>query len=98
MFTRICTFLAFLLPFSACAITIPGDASRGAQVFRSQKCIVCHSINGDGGKLAPDLARKPIADYSPSIMAEAIWNHGPRMWSAMEKAGVTVPRITTGEA
>jgi len=30
-----------------------GDAKRGADVFAAQKCSVCHSIAGKGGKSSP---------------------------------------------
>lgn len=46
----------------------PGDASRGEKVFYSNEagCYACHSIQGKGGKLGPDLSqvgrfRTPLA-------------------------------------
>jgi mono/diheme cytochrome c family protein len=80
------------------AQNIPGDASAGAEVFKSQKCISCHSINGEGGKSAPDLAKRPLGSYSPSLLAAAIWNHAPQMWSAMEAAGIAKPQLTPAES
>ena len=30
---------------------IPGDSTRGAQLFESEQCIKCHAVNGRGGKI-----------------------------------------------
>ena len=36
---------------------VPGDARRGEELFKSEQCIQCHSVNGKGGTTAPDLAK-----------------------------------------
>lgn len=72
---------------------VPGDAQRGAQLFETQQCIQCHSINGRGGKLAPDLGRRIDRDYTPAVMASLMWNHAPDMWAAMEKQGIARPQL-----
>ena len=35
-----------------------GDAKHGAEIFRRQElgCIACHIVNGEGGKIGPDLS------------------------------------------
>jgi len=42
--------------------TTPGEPSsavqRGKRLFRSQGCKNCHSVNGSGGKLGPDLSHE----------------------------------------
>src|ERR1039458_10702627 len=63
------------------ASNIPGDARRGEQLFTSEQCIQCHSLNGKGGTLAPDLSRRVDRDYTPSVMASLMWNHAPDMRS-----------------
>lgn len=84
--------------FFACAAlagnVIPGDARRGEQIFQSQQCIQCHSVNGQGGHLAPDLARKVDRDFTPSVMASLMWNHAPDMWAAMRKQGIVKGQLT----
>jgi mono/diheme cytochrome c family protein len=80
------------------SIPIPGDASRGAQIFKDQKCIVCHSVNGVGGKSAPDLGRRTGRDYTPSTMVSLMWNHAPAMWSAMAQQGISKPQLTEEQA
>jgi len=32
------------------------DAERGGEIFRRSRCVTCHSLNGRGGTLAPELA------------------------------------------
>ncbi|HUI81444.1 MAG TPA: c-type cytochrome [Bryobacteraceae bacterium] len=65
-----------------------GDARRGEQLFQTEQCIQCHSINGRGGALAPDLGKRIDRDFTPTVMASLIWNHAPQMWSAMRRQGI----------
>jgi cytochrome c oxidase cbb3-type subunit III len=37
------------------ATPIPGDAQRGASLYETNGCAVCHVINGRGGVLGPEL-------------------------------------------
>ena len=37
---------------------LPGGADRGKDVFGTQGRVVCHSIDGEGGKTAPDLGAR----------------------------------------
>jgi len=34
----------------------PGDAARGAKLFRDQECLGCHLVRGEGGAQGPDLS------------------------------------------
>jgi mono/diheme cytochrome c family protein len=75
-----------------------GDATRGAGLFRNQKCVTCHSINGEGGKGGPDLGRSVSREYTPALLASVMWNHAPAMWSAMEKASIAAPKLDSQQA
>ena len=56
------------LPVSAASDTAPW---RGYALFRSE-CISCHSINGEGGKVGPDLnVPRSIVEYRPVDQIEA---------------------------
>jgi cytochrome c551/c552 len=93
----------WLLLLAGAVITVPvfsavGDADRGKQVFESLKCATCHSVAGVGGKSAPDLALRQSRGNSPADLSAAMWNHAPQMWSAMEKAGIAKPSLTTEQA
>jgi len=73
------------------------DPLAGSRVFGAKGCVKCHSINGVGGKVGPDLARslKPRSFYD---VATAMWNHLPRMADRMKQLGITRPQLTAQEA
>ncbi len=73
------------------------DPLAGSQVFGSKGCVKCHSVNGVGGKLAPDLART-MRPRSFVDLATAMWNHLPRMSDRMKQLGITRPRLDSKEA
>jgi cytochrome c2 len=75
-----------------------GDAERGKAWFQDLKCTICHSVNGVGGKKAPDLGRGRDRSFDPYRLAGLIWNHAPRMWSAMAGAGVARPVLDDQQA
>ena len=82
-------FLGMLAGGVALAATIvPGDARRGQQLFETEQCVRCHSFNGKGGAVAPDLARRIDRNFTPALMASVMWNHAPAMWDGMRKAGI----------
>jgi mono/diheme cytochrome c family protein len=73
------------------------DPLAGARIFGAKGCVKCHSINGVGGKVGPDLARalKPRSFYD---VATEMWNHLPRMAGRMKQLGITRPQLTAQEA
>ena len=87
-----CIFVAGMIAASS----IAAYPHRGASIFESQGCIQCHSVNGRGGKTAPDLGRRIGRGYTPATLAAAIWNHAPRMWQGMEQAGSSKRPLESG--
>jgi mono/diheme cytochrome c family protein len=73
------------------------DPLAGSRVFGAKGCVKCHSINGVGGKIGPDLARvlKPRSFYD---VATEMWNHLSLMADRMKKLGITRPQLTAQEA
>jgi len=69
-----------------------GDAGRGKEVFTAQ-CVACHTINGQGGKIGPDLTGIGARDRAevltdildPNRSVEANY----RMWTVTTKGGDT---------
>ncbi len=84
--------------FSASRPLLPGDAVRGAAVFQTRGCVRCHSINGQGGKVGPDLGSGTGRGLSPFVLAGLLWNHAPAMWAAMEKSGIPRPELSEQDA
>ena len=70
-----------------------GDAERGKALFQDLKCTVCHSMNGVGGKKAPDLGRGQDRGFDPYQLAGLLWSHAPRMWAAMTSEHVAMPAL-----
>ena len=89
----------FLAVWSAqAADTVVGDARRGEQLFLTEHCVQCHSVNGRGGRAAPDLGTHIGRDFTPTIMATLMWNHAPEMWEAMKGQGVAPPALSSEAA
>lgn len=80
--------LIFLLSLTTQAAMITADSGRGAQLFDSLHCVQCHSVNGQGGKSAPDLGLLIDRDFTPASLAATMWNHAPTMWAAMRQQDV----------
>ena len=51
---------------------IPGDSGRGAQLFTTERCIECHSIDGKGGNKAPDLGQRIDRNFTPALLASTM--------------------------
>jgi mono/diheme cytochrome c family protein len=84
------TFLIFLVAtISLHAATVAADSTRGAQLFETLSCIQCHSINGKGGTVAPDLGRRIDRDFTPASLAATMWNHAPAMWASMRARNIS---------
>jgi mono/diheme cytochrome c family protein len=90
--------VAVLVWTASAADTIAGEAKRGEQLFRTQQCVRCHSVNGRGGSFAPDLARKIDRNYTPTVMASLMWNHAPEMWAAMKRENLSPPALSNEQA
>ena len=80
------------------ATVIPGDAGHGQELFASEGCNQCHSVNGKGGRAAPDLAKVVDRNFTPAMLASLMWNHAPAMWSAMKSRGIVKSQLPASSA
>ncbi|MBI4463936.1 MAG: c-type cytochrome [Acidobacteria bacterium] len=76
---------------------LPASPARGKSLFLEKGCQSCHSVDGEGGQVGPDLG--PRHEVPPSIVqfAGLMWNHSPQMFAQMEKTGVSRPQFSERE-
>jgi mono/diheme cytochrome c family protein len=72
------------------AATVAADSTRGERLFETLFCIECHSVNGMGGHIAPDLGRRIDRHFTSASLASTMWNHAPAMWAAMRDREIRV--------
>ena len=95
-----CLALIATLGVSVClraASTLP-DARRGSEFFRTQLCVNCHAVQGEGGTQAPDLGRRFDRNYTPAGIASRMWDHAPVMWRAMNEQKIPLPKVSAEQA
>ena len=74
----------------------PGRPAAGKRVFADKRCVVCHSVGGEGGSVGPRLDQMKMFG-SPIALAASMWNHGPRMTEAMEARKIARPEFKGSE-
>jgi mono/diheme cytochrome c family protein len=80
------------------AIPLAMDSTRGQEVFTTHGCVQCHALNGQGGRIAPDLGRVVDRGFTPAMLAGTMWNHAPAMWSAMQARAVERQALSAQDA
>ena len=76
---------------------VVGDPERGATLFfGDKKCSICHSINGQGGRIAPDLSATRPALPAMGWLASVLWNHAPGMFRRIRQ-GTSYPQLNAQE-
>lgn len=80
------------------ALYIIGEPSRGAALFFGDKqCGICHSINGRGGRVAPDLSGTHPGTPAMGWLVTVLWNHGPGMWRQIRRTNGPLPQLDAQE-
>jgi mono/diheme cytochrome c family protein len=75
---------------------LPGRAAEGRTLFAEKRCLECHSVGGQGGKVGPDLAERSV-HMSLTQFATAMWNKAPAMTAAMKSRAVALPQLSAAE-
>jgi cytochrome c2 len=76
---------------------LPANPEKGARLFTVKGCVTCHSINGRGGKLGPDLGPRHARPPSMIQFAGLMWNHAPQMWEKIKARGLARPKFQEQE-
>jgi cytochrome c2 len=80
------------------ALYIVGNPEKGAELFYgSKQCGICHSINGAGGRIAPELSGTKPARPAMGWMISVLWNHGPGMWRRIRQSSKAYPELNPQE-
>jgi mono/diheme cytochrome c family protein len=95
---RIVRIIVPLLTLTAAAFGVGADASRGAEVVHRENCLLCHSLRGEGGSVAPDLGRRIGQNYTPAALTSLMWNHAPAMWAEMAAQKIPRPQLNEADA
>ena len=74
----------------------PGNEYRGRKLLQDKGCIKCHKFGGKGGDIGPDISS--MQDYmSPLMLAESMWNHGPKLNEKIEELNLEWPEFQGDE-
>ena len=75
-----------------------GNPVRGAELFYGEKqCGICHSLNGSGGRIAPDLTGSRPTPPAMGWLVSVLWNHGPSMWRQIRHSKQPYPKLDPQE-
>ncbi|MBI4463784.1 MAG: cytochrome c [Acidobacteria bacterium] len=66
----------------------PPSADQGAALFQTKQCVRCHSVEGRGGTIGPNLSRVVLPKRYGEIAA-LMWDHAPQM--NRQAAAVSIP-------
>jgi cytochrome c2 len=70
---------------------LSGDPKEGHKLFEQKRCIMCHTVRGEGGAVGPDLSVSSKLRLSLTQIAGVMWNHAPAMKYVMEERGIPRP-------
>jgi mono/diheme cytochrome c family protein len=75
----------------------PPDVFAGRAALVRKECLKCHTLQGEGGGIAPELAHPRPIYASASAWAAAMWRHTPAMALRALEVGVMYPRFSGDE-
>lgn len=73
-----------------------GNCETGKNTIQTKGCLKCHDLNGSGADIGPSFNDM---DFNCTILefAGRIWNHGPKMWRAMQENNIDIPTFESGD-
>lgn len=73
---------------------LPKNPLDGRIVFEHNGCINCHSINGFGGKTAPNFSSENFLSGDYDLITQ-MWNHSPKMLKMIEQINTDKQNLST---
>jgi cytochrome c551/c552 len=73
------------------------DLFRGQVALLRKSCLKCHSLRGDGARIAHDLSTRGASYDSAASWAARMWTHTPTMAAKAIEIGVLYPRFSGDE-
>jgi len=70
-----------------------GNIPDGQKIITARGCLSCHSVKGEGIKLAVELSQVTKID-SPPAMVSTMWNHGPVMYEKLLEKKLQWPELS----
>ena len=84
--------IAILSPNSYAQL-LPERPLEGRMVFEEKGCVNCHSIDGSGGQIGPDLGAYSFSGTGFDLVSR-MWNHSPKMLSKMGQMNIKRAEFT----
>ena len=85
--------LLYMPPVRGQIESFPENPMKGKLVFEKKGCISCHTVQGQGGKIGPDLC-KNLYYGSFLQLAGVMWNHAPEMFKKAKKMELDIEQFT----
>jgi mono/diheme cytochrome c family protein len=73
------------------------DRLRGHDTLVTKGCLKCHSLRGEGARIASNLGERRAVFSPPARWAATIWRHTPKMAAAAMERGILYPRFSDAE-
>lgn len=70
----------------------PGNPDAGKMLIESKGCLRCHSVDGKGGDIGPDVTQMEL-NKSVTEIAGLMWNHSLVMMSIMKRQNIEWPQF-----
>ena len=80
------------VPIEGPLYVLPGRAEAGRVIFVEKRCNECHSVQGVGGHIGPDLAEQG-RQWGLTEFAAAMWNKRPQMMDAAREKQMRLPQV-----
>lgn len=93
---QIVSYIRSLSPQAEAELLDPGDTVIGERIFRERRCVRCHAVAGQGGRVGPDLGRRRwVTSFTGVAIAQ--WKHAAGMRAALAAEGMEVPTLSSQE-